>query len=102
MTVRHLGDLVIYLGAIAAALGTIGALLRWGFIKPLKRWLIKEIGVPLDKARLMAVDTNSKAAAIEAEVSHNHGSSLKDAVVRTEIAVDTLTLRFDDHLKTHH
>lgn len=94
MTVRHLGDLIIYTGAVAAALAAIGALLRWGVVRPLKNWLAAEIGIPLR-------DTRSRAQAIEAEVSHNHGTSLKDAVVRTEVAVQTLTARFDDHLINH-
>jgi hypothetical protein len=94
MTVRHLGDLIIYLGAVAGALAAIGALLRWGVVKPLKRWLAAEVRGPLD-------ETRTSAAAIEAEVSHNHGTSLKDAVTRTEVAVQTLSARFDDHLINH-
>lgn len=94
MTVRHLGDLIIYLGAIAAALTAVGALLRYLVVRPLKRMIRDEVRAPLH-------ETRTSAAAIEAEVSHNHGTSLKDAVTRTETAVKTLSARFEDHLINH-
>ena len=94
MTVRHVGDLTIYAGAVAAALTAIGALLRWGVVKPLQRWLADEVRGPLR-------ETRTSAAAIQAEVSHNHGASLKDAVGRTEVEVTMLRQRFDDHLTNH-
>lgn len=94
MSVRNLGDLIIYFGALATALAAIGALIRWGVVRPLKSWIADEVRGPLR-------ETQSHAQAIEAEVSHNHGTSLKDAVVRTEVAVQTLTARFDDHLINH-
>ncbi|WP_329251840.1 hypothetical protein OG417_07860 [Actinoallomurus sp. NBC_01490] len=102
MTVRGLGDVIIYLGAVAGALTAVGVLARWCVVRPLKRWLAAEVGAPLQQARQVAEDTHSKTTAIEAEVSHNHGTSLKDAVTRTEQKVDTLSARFDDHLRTHH
>ena len=95
MTVRHLGDLIIYLGAIAAALAAIGALLRYLVVGPLKRWIRDELRAPLEATR-------SSAAAIETEVSRNSGSSMKDAVVRTEAKVDVLGERFNDHLNRYH
>ena len=91
---RHLGDLIIYLGALATAMPLLGAVARLFIVRPLKRWLAAEVGAPL-------AETRTNSAEIRAEVSHNSGSSLKDAVRRVETKVDTLTLRFDDHLRTH-
>lgn len=39
ITVRHLGDLVIYAGAIAAALAALAVVARYVIVQPLKRFI---------------------------------------------------------------
>lgn len=39
ITVRHLGDLVIYAGAIAAALAALAVVARYVILQPLKRFI---------------------------------------------------------------
>ena len=84
---KDLGDWVIYLGAIATALAAIGLLLRYLVVRPMKRWIAEQVKEPVD--------------AVHAEMSPDHGHSLRDAVNRTEVKVDTLARRFDDHLINH-
>lgn len=97
MTVKHLGDVVIYLGAIAVALTAMGVLLRRLVVMPLKRWLKEQIAQTRDAVR----DVQETANAVHAEVTPNHGGSLKDAVTRTEIKVDALSHRLADHISNH-
>lgn len=95
---RHIGDWIIYVGGVAGALISIGVVLRALILRAERRarvWVAREIGAPLR-------ETREQTATIAGEVSHNHGTSMKDAVTRTEVAVQTLTARFDDHLRTHH
>lgn len=97
MTVKHLGDVVIYLGAIAVALTAMGVLLRRLVVMPLKHWLKEQIS----QTRNAVEAVQETANAVHAEVTPNHGSSLKDAVTRTEIKVDALAQRFADHIDHH-
>lgn len=97
MTVRDVGDIILYLGAVATALVAIGALLRWVIVRPLKSWITEQIS-PVKQSTAAVQETADK---VHAEVSPDHGRSLKDHVVRTEAKVDTLTKRFDDHLINH-
>lgn len=97
MTVKDFGDALIYLGALAAALTAIGGLLYWVAVRPFRRWLREQIG----EVRETAEQTRVAAAAVHAEVTPNHGSSMKDAVTRTEQKVDQLDRRFTDHLINH-
>lgn len=97
---HQIGNGVIWWGTFAGALVSIGALLRWGE-RRLKRWLSQQIAAPVQ-------ETRGATEVIAAEVSHNHGASLKDSITRTEHAVGdlraevrTLGARFDDHLRTH-
>lgn len=97
MTIRDLGDALIYLGAVAAALSAIGGLLYWTAVRPFRRWLREQIR----EMRTAAEETRDATNAIQGEVTPNHGSSLKDAVTRTELKVDRLDQRFTDHLTNH-
>lgn len=90
MTIKNLGDLLIYLGAVAAAISAIGYLAYRVIWRPFVRTLKAELGA-----------TRQTAEAVHAEVSPNHGSSMKDAVTRTEQKVDQLDRRFTDHLINH-
>lgn len=104
MTIRDVGDVILYLGAIATALVAIGALLRWAVVRPIKKWITEQIS-PV-RQTTAAVQKNTQAVKetadrVHAEVTPNHGGSLKDVVTRTELKVDVLTQRFDDHLINH-
>ncbi len=87
MGLKDLGDFLIYLGAIAAALAAIGVVLRFVVVRPLMNKL---------KAELIP-----KTNTIHAEVTPNHGSSMKDQITRTETKLDTLEKRFSDHILNH-
>ncbi|MFD0883720.1 hypothetical protein ACFQ08_04010 [Streptosporangium algeriense] len=97
MTIRALGDLVVYLGAVAAALAAIGVVVRWAVVRPLKKWVAEQVGM----VRESTAAVQETADKVHAEVSPNHGQSLKDTVNRTESKIDMLTQRFDDHLRNH-
>lgn len=105
LTVRELGDLLIYLGALATALVGVGALLRWVVVQPMRRWVGQQIQ---EQVRGPLEQTASEVGRITAEVHPNHGSSMRDAIDRTEKQVDrterevcVLAQRFDDHLLNH-
>lgn len=42
MHVRTLGDFIIYLGAVAGALASLGLLLRYLVVGPLKKWIVEQ------------------------------------------------------------
>jgi hypothetical protein len=73
--------------AIAAQLTVIAAALGAGLLW-FKRWLRQQVSEPLGR--------------VEMEVSPNGGTSMYDAVGRTEVAVAALARRFEDHLHTGH
>jgi hypothetical protein len=97
MTIKHLGDLIIWVGAVAAALTAIGGLFYWVAVRPFRRWLKEQI----NQTRGAVEAVQETAQAVHAEVTPNHGSSLKDAVTRTEVKVDALAQRFADHIDHH-
>lgn len=92
--VRSAGDAVIWLGAVAAALAAMGVVARVTVLRPLLRWLRRELQVPLQEAR-------DAAAAVHAEVSPNSGRSMKDQVTRMDDHLTGLAKRLDDHLTNH-
>jgi hypothetical protein len=73
--------------AIAAQLTILSSAMAAGLLW-FKRWLRRQVSEPLGR--------------VETEVSPNGGSSMYDAVGRTERAVESLTRRFEDHLHTAH
>lgn len=98
ITIKDLGDVVLYAGALAAALGAIGVLFRYAFLHPLKRWLTEQI------TQRISVPLHT----VKSEVTSNGGSSMKDRVGDTKQAVQrlddkvvTLSERFDRHLENH-
>ena len=97
MTIRHLGDIIIWFGAVAAALTAIGGFLYWVAVRPFRRWLREQIG----QVREATEQTRDAAEKVQAEVTPNHGSSMKDQLTRTELKVDQLDRRFTDHLINH-
>lgn len=97
MTIKHLGDLIIWIGAVAAALSATGWFVYRVFVRAFVRWLKEQI----TETRGQVEAARETAEAVHAEVTPNHGSSLKDAVVRTETKVDQLDRRFTDHLINH-
>jgi hypothetical protein len=88
---RDLGGALIYLGYLAGALAAIGVVMRWvvlrWVVKPLKTWLREQIKAPVDD--------------VHAEMSPNHGSSLRDAVNRIEARQNAMAERFRDHILNH-
>lgn len=104
ITIRDVGDALIYLGAIAAALGAITVVVKWAVVQPLKTMIrteVRQVREQTTEIKQKADKVQETADRVHAEVSPNHGHSLKDAVTRTEHAVNALTRRFEDHLLTH-
>lgn len=97
MTVKDLSDFVIYAGAFAAALSAIGYLLYRIAVRPTLRWLKAEIGATREELGA----TRQTAEAVHAEMSPNHGSSLRDAVDRAEVKLDSLDGRLAEHIRNH-
>lgn len=97
VTVRHLGDIIIWMGAVVGGLTAIGGFLYWVAVRPFRRWLREQIG----QVREATEQTRDAAEAVHAEVTPNHGSSMKDQLTRTEQKVDQLDRRFTDHLINH-
>ena len=87
ITIKDIGSLIIYLGALAAAVAAIAVVARYAIVNPLKTWLREQIKAPLD--------------GVSAEMAPNHGSTLRDAVNRIETRQDELSARFRDHLINH-
>ena len=105
-------------GEVVAVLTTLTLLaggLRWLWVKVIRRllWLIDDMqGEPERPGQSRRPGWGERIASMEAqmstvrrEVTHNSGSSLKDAVGRTELsvqegnqAVRDLSARFDDHI----
>jgi hypothetical protein len=59
---RNLGDLLIWLGAVATAalaLGTVGHFL---VVRPLRRWIKEQIGVPIQATAKSLETSNGKTA----------------------------------------
>jgi len=90
MTIKDLGDLVIYAGTVAGALTAIGWLLYRVAVRPSVRWLKTEL-----------TTTREATQAVQAEVTPNHGTSMKDQMGRIEVKVDRLRSDFADHLSNH-
>ncbi len=97
MTLRALGDLLIYLGAVAGAISAIGWLVYRAAVKPFIRWLKAEVAA----TRHAAETGSSTAAKVHAEVTPNHGHSLKDSVTRTELEVKQLRRELLEHITNH-
>jgi len=55
MTLRQLGDWVIWVGSLCLALVAIGVIVHWVAVRPLKAWLEEELIEPLD-ARVSKVE----------------------------------------------
>jgi hypothetical protein len=90
MGLKTIGDLFIYLGAIAAALLSIGTLLHFIVVRPMMR-----------KLRAELAPIHAKTETVVSEVTPDHGRSMKDQIGRTENKLDTLEARFSDHVYNH-
>lgn len=84
---RLIGDTIIYVGAVVLALTALGAFLRVVVVRPLMKKLREEL-IP-------------QTAVIHAEMTPDHGNSMKDHVTRTAVKVEELEKRFGDHLVNH-
>jgi hypothetical protein len=87
INLQAVGAAVIYLGMVAGALAAIGVVLRVAVVRPLQKWLREQISPQL--------------AEVHAEVTPNHGGSLKDAVTRIEAVQQADVQRLTDHLTNH-
>lgn len=91
ITIKDLSDMLIYLGAVAAALAAIAVVFRFAVFRPWQRWteelVKKQITVPLDK--------------VHTEMTPNGGGSMKDQLNRVELKVNLISERVDRHLETH-
>lgn len=93
ITIKDFGDALIYVGAVAIALGAIGGVLNYVVVRPLKRWMADQItqrvAMPLDK--------------VQHEVTANGDGrgSVKDQLGRLDAKVTLLSQRFDKHLESH-
>jgi hypothetical protein len=85
--IRLIGDVIIYIGAVAIALTALGAFLRIVVVRPLMKKLREEL-IP-------------QTAVIHAEMTPDHGHSMKDHVTKTAAKVEELEKRFGDHLVNH-
>ncbi|MBA9002001.1 hypothetical protein [Thermomonospora cellulosilytica] len=101
ITIKDLGDLVIYAGAIAVALTAIGVVARVVVVRPLLRWLRKELQPAVQETRQVATETRDAATKVQAEVSPNGGSSIKDAITRMDAEMQVLSTRLTDHITNH-
>lgn len=83
MQVRTLGDLVIYLGAVAGALGSIGLLLRYLVVGPLKRWIVEQ---------------TQPAREAAAQLRPNGGGSARDLIQVAVREVADMKARLDEQM----
>ncbi len=88
MTIRDTGDLIIWIGAICAAIFAIGAIVHWSIMKPLRAWIVETVAKPVNE--------------VKDEVKSNAGVSMKDTIDRIEIKVDALDKRFSNHITLGH
>lgn len=82
---KTLGDLVLYLGAVATALVAIAYLFRRIVLLPLKAWIKEQVGDPVQEIRH--------------EVTPNSGSSMKDDMSSVRESVDALTEQLTGHIE---
>ncbi len=87
MTVQHLGNALIWLGSLASGLIALAVIGRYVIVRPLKRWIAQQLQEHIQP--------------IAAEVTHDHGASLKDSTVRTEQKVDSLAADLREHINHH-
>jgi replicative DNA helicase len=112
VSIQDLGGLVQYAGGIATALIAIGGVAYAVVVRPLKRWFTKLVDERLQPQLATANEqldsAQGKLSGIEAEVTNNHGSSMKDAVqrveqqtARLETTVTTLAHQLTSHITNH-
>lgn len=87
ISLKDLGDTVLYIGGVAAALTAIGLLMRFVVLKPLVRHIKEQVSPPLAK--------------VYTEVHTNGGSTMKDQLTSIEKKITILSKRFDEHLENH-
>lgn len=90
MTVRALGELIIWAGAICTALFAIGMLLRVAVVNPLKRNTNAELETV--KANVQKVLT---------EVAPESGVRMSERLYGVELRLGAVENRISDHVITH-
>lgn len=87
MTLRDLGELIIWVGSIAAALLGIGAFLQIVVVKPIKRNMNREwTAVKEQTDKLLA------------EVAPENGVGMSERMKFLEFRIGALETRYSDHL----
>jgi hypothetical protein len=84
--IRSVGDAVLYLGAVAAALAALGMIFRFMVLVPLKRWITEQVVSPVLK--------------VKSEITTNSGSSMKDDVSSVRESVDKLNKNLNAHIES--
>lgn len=87
ITVKDLGDFILYAGGVAAALAAIAVVVRFVVLKPLVRHIKEQVSAPLNR--------------VHTEVHTNGGSTMKDQLTSIDKKLTTLSKRLDEHLENH-
>jgi hypothetical protein len=90
VTVQELGELLIWLGAIAGALLAIGTVLRLWVVNPLKR---------NTNVELQSVKAN--VAKVLAEIAPENGVRMGERLNGVELRLAAVETRVGDHITTH-
>ena len=85
-------NVMVYLGTVAGALLAIGALLRYAVVKPLVRWMAKQLRVPV---RQVAAEVGASAE------SEEDGPTLKDMIIAYGFRLSAVEQRLADHVRDH-
>lgn len=86
VTLRQAGDVLVYLGQLALAMAAVGVVLRFTVIRPFKHWIAEQLREPV-----------GQIAVLSAEMQPDHGSSLRDAVDRVEVALSSHVADHEAH-----
>lgn len=116
MTLKELGDLVIWAGGVALALTAIIGLVHITVVRPLKHWLKEQIATPLKETEKSLKTSNGQSAGqyienssnmldkIEKEISNLSGqlNVTNTLALETQRQVSINTARIDRHLVEDH
>lgn len=115
-TLRDAGELFIWLGAIATAAGAIGMVAHFLVVRPLRRWIKDQIGVPIQAAAKSLETSNGKTAGrfiedsagllgdVKSELSELRGElrATNNLAIQTNTLAIENSLRLDRHMIRDH
>lgn len=116
MTLRELGDLITWIGGIAVAAVAIGGLFHIVAIRPLKKWILRQIADPLKQTEKSLKTSNGMSAGAYIENSSNKLDNIEkemnnlsvqlaitsQLVLKTQEQVDVNTHIIKSHLMEDH